>query len=421
MNGNWYTYEDSNSERRIELLVHPRNRYHNISDIDIRHLPAAGWSNKEVSISGQSANWVYSTVAAHALTNGAKSVEVVPADGESVQVFPPCGDPVEMDLLDIRLSSAGVYLCEFLEGPTGWGGKWDPSIIPKLYADLRALQHANAVRFTGRGGVWMYAAAAAAAVSAGIPTVLYSSPRELEDLIVCGDGRIPRAVSPQSKPPVKVSGNVFGVVGDPGSGKSILSKALVFMLRQRNQSTWLLDCDGQSPTPYWYVELMQDKRFDEAAALREKSKVDWSREMELEIVRQIRNLKVHYAVSLADLPGGNHSVSPPMRIPPGREDMMREVDRFIILGQMDKPAITEGWREELGRHGLADRIVAEVVSTDPKALPTAQLTFSQDMVRGRITGLDRSNRIADFSASSFADGIDPLIRCLLSERTMPDG
>lgn len=75
---------------------------------------------------------------------------------------------------------------------------------------------------------------------------------------------------------------------------------------------------------------------------------------------------------------------------------MREIDRFVILGRADSPEIVEAWRYELRKHGLEDRVAAEIISSEPNAAPSLTWEQNTSVLRGRITGLDRKNR--DLSA-----------------------
>ena len=65
---------------------------------------------------------------------------------------------------------------------------------------------------------------------------------------------------------------------------------------------------------------------------------------------------------------------------------MREIDRFVLVAR-DGAAIS-GWRESLGVHGLADRIVAIVETTDPHG-PLALAPHPEHDGQWRVTGLDR--------------------------------
>ncbi len=239
---------------------------------------------------------------------------------------------------------------------------------------------------SGAAAVWMYAAAGAQACAAGVKDLFYDDPRRA-NLICLGHEHAGETLPRMSE---ARRGLVIGIVGDPNSGKSVFSGALEESFTCREPSIWKFDCDAASPTPRWYLSMLQNAS-EKAKELRNGQKIDWTTELEELVAGSLRNLRETLSVTIADLPGGNHKLDPPKRIPPGREVIMREIDRFVILGRADKPAIIEAWRSELRKHGLEDRVAAEIISSEPNAAPSLTWKQTEPLLRGKITGLDRKN------------------------------
>ncbi|NLF17977.1 MAG: hypothetical protein GX595_12115 [Lentisphaerae bacterium] len=273
------------------------------------------------------------------------------------------------------------------------------------------------VIITGSGAAWMYAGVAALAAGGGAATVACLSPRDASAGLIVVYGQetppgsrlaIPAGVLPELSEP----GQVIGIVGDPNSGKSVLAKLCLHALRQSgSRDCWCLDCDAASPTPNWYVDMTQAGAALRAKDLRDKQKRPWNREMELAVAEQLRSCRGMLQLVIADLPGGRHTGDVKQRIPENRDVIMREVDRFIVLGREGAPEVIEGWRRELEKHGLADRIVAELRSAEPGAAFSLALDAEPrgGVLRGRVTGLDRGNASAGASAE-FLAGLRELLR-----------
>jgi hypothetical protein len=210
---------------------------------------------------------------------------------------------------------------------------------------------------------------------------------------------------PSPKAPV-----VIGVVGDPNHGKSVFSAALDRYRTSKNQDGWILDCDGQAPTPHWYLSMLEQNN-PEAIQLREQSKRPWTSEMEERIAKQICMGRRIFEILIADLPGGNHKASPPQRVPPGRERIFNEVDALILLENIDGQR-EAAWREALLRHGLDGRIAAVLTSRDPQVAPALSVRQNGDLWRGAIEGLDRNRPDGELD-EAFRAGLDQLWPALL--------
>jgi hypothetical protein len=186
------------------------------------------------------------------------------------------------------------------------------------------------------------------------------------------------------------NGLVLGIVGDPNSGKSVLARSLEEIRKREALDGWMLDCDGCSPTPNWYLQMVQGGRKEEGQHLRSSQKRRWSPEMACTIAQHLRNLRQAFRLVIADLPGGNHSANPPERVPANELPIMQEVDAFIILG-CENSGGAQAWRRALAESKLDSRIAAIWTSAAPEQPPSISVTFSQKPSSGVIRGLSRSN------------------------------
>lgn len=359
-------------------------------------IPSDASNGVAVRVGGRGSSWMYAAAGAAAAAAAADlAVEAPQIRG---RLRAPRGGEcavVEGDWLEQIRPADGARRLILQFRPAG------PQSIPEsdvVAGQLRAFAaHASRgmqdVVLTGRGPAWGYAVLAAGAVEGGAERVITFSPVDHVP-IVCWS-RAERG--PLSEPPSWLldalgygrdagPGFVVGVIGDPNSGKSVFS-----MLFERAFAgagpAFRYDCDRASPTPYWFLRMQAGAADDPTPReLREAVKQKWSPEMERAIAATLERLRTYFAVTIADLPGGNHKITPPARIPPGREVIMREIDRFVLVAR-DGAAIS-GWRESLGVHGLADRIVAIVETTDPHG-PLALAPHPEHDGQWRVTGLDR--------------------------------
>jgi len=276
-----------------------------------------------------------------------------------------------------------------------------------------ACQGVGEVVLTGRGPAWGYAALAAGAVDGGVERVLFFSPVDHVPIVCWSRGYR----GPLPEPPAWLldslgyerdarPGLTVGVIGDPNSGKSVFSMLLerAFVAGRADAvRAFRYDCDRASPTPYWFLRMQTRAADDpEPRQLREAAKQKWTPEMERSIAAALAHLRAYFPVVVADLPGGNHKIAPPARIPPGREVIMREIDRFVLVAR-DETAVF-AWQEALAAHRLADRLAAIVETRDPQ-MPLSLSPMTADAGRWRITGLDRSAVLPLLASSpSAADG-----------------
>lgn len=345
-------------------------------------------------LEGKGAVWMYAHMAARATRAGVRSIFLrVPYREEPLQIHPPLEDTRELGWCQVTQSPSGDQYITFQTQP-------QEIVDPQEVLHL-ALPASQTVCLTGRGAVWMYAAAASRAVQQGAELVLVSSPREgRKSLVVFGEHPGQRLPPGPELGLLSTQGVLIGIVGDPNSGKSVLSHLLYKASQYIDDAdSWLLDADGASPTPNWYLNMQRSHRAATGAELRAQQKLEWTDAMENSLAHQMRNLRESLDMTLVDLPGGKHPKPhhswPAERIPPHREVMMEPIDTFLILargGDGDQSrAIEEAWRTALKQHGLESRVGAVLVSSSPHAPLRCDLIDQGPLLRGHLCGLERKN------------------------------
>jgi hypothetical protein len=357
---------------------------------------------RPVILTGAGAVWMYAHAAASLAAAGAARLQVhsPQPDGTSNDLS---HSHCELRLLDDN--RAAVVSVHLQRSPD-----LSPSAIDRLLQpclDQLRQRQLREVCLTGRASTGAYARLAWECIRAGVGRLLCLSARDglvvvfenepLNNRVAWSDWL--EQAMPRPGHPV-----VIGIIGDPNRGKSVFSLALERYRASKGCSGWLLDCDGQSLTPPWYIRLLGNDP-QQARQLRENIKRPWTSEMEEQIARQIETGRRFFEVLLTDLPGGNHKVQPPQRLPPGRERMFAGVDGLILLDGPEGQSET-AWREELRRHGLENRLVAMLTSCRPEALP-ALVVYPGSPWRGVVQGLDRNRSEAELD-QAFRQGFDQL-------------
>lgn len=373
----------------------------------------AAVAGTDVQVTGPGAMWMYAHAAAAAAASG-KDIRVVLAapEGESedttgssadLRLYPPHA------LFEISLAEKTRLKCSVIRSLISRSfDHWPSSSIQEFC-------------ITGRANAVAYAHIAAEAVRRGVERIYCWTPAD--GLVIIYDRQQLSPIDSDAIPdwlttfldrpkcPV-----VVGVLGDPNCGKSVFSLALNHFRRRREIRGWRLDCDGASPTPDWYLSSLETNP-DEARRKRDDIKRPWTERMEEQIAARLRRLRKFFDVAIADLPGGDHSKSPPERVPRHREVILQEVDAFILLERADRPTIAE-WESELRNHGLSERIVAKLKSTDPQAEPSISIRRDETGVwQGEVSGLDRKKR-PEHLLQGLTSGFD-LLWPSLRERSRP--
>lgn len=401
----WYSLTDNHADGtcRVEFQKAP-DRFWAPEVLRRYPFPPAGktLSGRTVKLTGASGVWLYAHAAAMAAASGAVNLEVDTPhpDGRATDLTHCLS---RLHLAGLQSARGALLEIHLRPGPALSTATLNQLVEPRL-EELRKTQPPELTLF-GRASVRIYAQAAWTAVRSGTQRILCWSARD--GLVVVYDQNAPASVGtriphpewlqqamPKPNQPV-----VLGIVGDPNSGKSVLSTVFEWFLgRYALGNSWKLDCDGQSPTPNWYLSLLSQSEVQkvhdleaEAQRLKEKGKTPWTPEMEKHIAQQLRRAKETFDILVADLPGGDHHSKPPRRIPSfERGEMFREVDAFVILQRADAPS-EAAWREELAAYGLANRVVAVLNSVDPASAPRCEVSFDGQIWRGGFWGLKRTS------------------------------
>jgi hypothetical protein len=269
---------------------------------------------------------------------------------------------------------------------------------------------------TGKAPVSVYARVAWEAVGAGCQNLYCLTPINGYILVYSASGaplgeHLPPPWLEQLVPPPQRS-LILGIIGDPNSGKSVFAHALHACLVKRivhqPWRLWILDCDGQAPTPPWYLSLLQEGQEEQAKQYRAilKERRSWTPTMEDHFVHILKHLRRFFEIVIADLPGGDFQKDPPQRIPPGRERFFEQIDELILIAKEGEKT-RQQWHKELDSHSLADRLRVILHCSNPQAPPRLQLSRQGDLWVGTIEGLDRSRHKQEL-VEAFNPVLEPL-------------
>lgn len=405
----WFRISDNRNEVQIEF-VPSSNRFWPPDVLRRTPLPVGNMYGRRVVLTGPGAVWMYAHAAAALRKAGAKEI--------LVQTPNKPGISEDLERSESLLILAGddegkgaLLIVRLRASPPLSASAINRLLEPRL-EELSRLR-ADELVLSGRASVDVYARAAATAVESGVRRITCWSARDGLVVVYDPDGnqlgcRISRPDWVARAMPRPVWPWILGITGDPNVGKSVFSAALDWYRETIGCDGWKLDCDGQSPTPAWYLSLVGEEA---ATKLREQQKRSWTPEMESSIVEQLRLSRELFSVLIADLPGGNHKTVPPQRIPDGRERIFAEIDTLILLERDDVPS-EAAWRDALRSHNLDGRIAAVLTARDPQGRPSLSVRMQQGLWRGVVTGLDRS-RSAKELGEAFREGFDLLWPALL--------
>lgn len=388
----WFGIEDVEAERRIRFQD-PHAAQWDPEVLAQQSLKLGDCREKTVVLAGKAPLWMYGHAAVLAVRSGASAVQVVqPHELSPVQVHPLVADATaDPGWLTHRDDPSGGSIVEFQAPPPGC--LWAVASLPAL-ASSAGCWSRDVVTLTGKGPNWLYAAAACLAEHRGTRLVSYYSPRDGQGILLTPlepDKSVTIPPSPVLVSPAGKAGTIIGVLGDPNSGKSVFSILLELSFREVGlKPVWRVDCDHQAPTPHWYLQMLEQHREKEAKDLREPRKREWTAEAEKTIARQLEHCSRSLRWTIADLPGGIKG-PPPVRVPPGREVLLKPVDRFVILARADRQDVEMGWREALRAHGLERRICAVVHSAAPDEPLSLRFLGEGDPLVLAATGLDRTH------------------------------
>lgn len=396
----WYTITDTGGYCRIDFVA-SENRFWPPEVLRMHRLEMAGIAGRSIHLTGPGPVWMYAHAAAMATASGAASVL-------SLSAAPPgiTNDTEGSYVTVSRAGDEGAAIVAIHLRPDFPLSELAIGRLLKPVCDQIRSHPPRWVCLTGLGPVGVYAELAAVSVKSGVSQISCFSPRSGLIHVYSNEESAVRFVGRELPIPDWLESHVvrpnpgllIGVIGDPNVGKSVFSSILDHYRQQIRLSGWRFDCDGQSPTPPWYLRQEASGDPQLARDRRNQNKRRWSNEMEIGLSEQLRRQRMCFDVVVADLPGGNHQANPPERIPLGRERLFHPIDSFVLVDRADRPS-EEQWREAMKRHGLEGRIVAVLRSSSPEGALTLCGGCEAGAWRGEVTGLNRSQTTLVFDKS----------------------
>ena len=295
-------------------------------------------------------------------------------------------------------------------------GHWDDDTINKTSSCFMLNNPAKLVILTGKGSILFYSIMACSAAVSGCDNVVVEKPTEKDFIKIAG------SLFSKSSYGKKV-GKMIGVLGDPNSGKSVFSKVFGNILRfySGKKSVWTYDCDAAAPTSDWYIYGLQRARSQEESDAkinaRKSIKQKWTEQLEMKVSEYMKTVKSNLDLVVADFPGGRHDEEKNIhnRIPDkARAEMLKNCDFLIIIARSDVPERIKDWKNALAEYNLADRVIGEVISKNPKDDPSAENCYFDEKNIFHVTlyGLNREtpiNSIVSAFLSIFQSFCSPLL------------
>lgn len=399
----WFVLRQEAERTIIEFQPQPQAGYWEPSVLWEYPLPRGEFCDRRVLLTGRGAVWMYAHAAAVLSAEGARQITISKPLNEKGMMpqghgFRETFSPENFyQLTSKHISPVGSVALVKLNVTMDRPLPEDESdqLVAHIGEKLEAIPTLAELYLTGSASVEIYARIAHRAVQCGVPRIVCVSPRDgYVSVWPVGSpiNQIDRVVMEWTHGQIAPRRHVaLGVVGDPNCGKSVLSRVFYYAAKRAGYWSWRFDSDGQSPTPEWYLTLSRTAP-REAKKLRDEQKIPWSSEMEASLADHLKTARNFLEILIVDLPGGDHRVSPPQRIPPGRERIFEKLDRIVIVYRREgSPA---PWREALDKIDLSGRIVAEITSCNPQALPRFNLIRGETgLWQGEATGLDRQTQL----------------------------
>ncbi|GAB6165906.1 hypothetical protein JCM19992_19060 [Thermostilla marina] len=409
----WFRVSGSTEKTRI-TFVPSCDRFWQPDVLKEAPLPREKMGCREIVLDGPGAIWMYAHASALASKEGAGKVTAVRKGytnavancfGCRCELLPANG-PIDARLLYVTLRA----------NPPVTESAVRQLLDPQL--DELRRQPPRDLVLAGRAGVDFYAIAAYTAVKVRVRRIFCWSARDGLVLVYNEEndylGRCDRMPSWLEKHfPKPDPGVVIGVAGDPHRGKSVFSRVLDWFREEKGIDGWMLDCDGQSPTPHWYLTGLNSTVVREVNQLRRQCKRNWTPRMEELIASQLRRGRRWFSVLIADLPGGKHNPGNPERIPRGREKIFSEIDALILLDD-EKNTTEQLWREALSTHGLESRIAVVLRSSSPDRKPASLvIENSEDTCRGCTSGLERGRNLKELG-QELQDSLEEIWKAVMA-------
>lgn len=284
-------------------------------------------------------------------------------------------------------------------------GHWCEDVIIRNSSCFIFADSSKFVILTGQGSLLFYSIMACSAAISGCENVVVKKPIEKDLIYISGSVFTGKFQN-------KKAGTMIGVLGDPNSGKSVFSKVLENILRKYSggKTVWTYDCDAAAPTPNWYIYGLQSANSQEEADIktnaRKATKQKWTEQLERKVSESMKTVKYNVDFIVADFPGGRHDEEKNLheRIPSeARAEMLKNCDYFVIIGRSDVPERITDWEKALDEYNLANRVIAEIISKNPQAMPAVETcSFAKgEIFHATVSGLDRNNPINDIVSAFY--------------------
>ena len=319
--------------------------------------------------------------------NQSKDVEIYRKGRVYSQTLPPwCSVNEESDSVIVSLIPSNSP-----------DGHWDDETINKNSSCFMLNNPAKFTILTGKGPLLFYSIIACSVAVSGCDNVVVEKPTE-KDFIQLAGSLFSKASHD------KTTGKMIGILGDPNSGKSVFSKVFGNILRfySGEKSVWTYDCDAAAPTSDWYIYGLQRARSQEESDVKKNArksiKQKWTEQLEMKVSEYMKTIKSNLDLVVADFPGGRHDEEKNIhnRIPDkARAEMLKNCDYLIIIARSDVPERIEDWKNALAEYKLADRVIGEVISKNPKDDPSAENCYFDEKNIFHVTlyGLKRESPI----------------------------
>lgn len=406
----WYQITDDGKALTIEIISHPEKRHYNYEDLRINPLSEVDFHNKNVTIRGVSAVWIYSHMALQAFYGGADSIKIYNREmNEYIEIIPENFENPEntnnkvLESIRFRNISDDKVLLSMEKR------RWTEDDLRSLIKGFEFLPDNSSViiHFEAANPAFIGAYIAILLALKKSQSIEYFDVR-LNQLVNLETLESDQFELPTDSEKKKIT---VGIVGDPNSGKSVFSNVFQHYLSEKRISCWMLDADAASPTQKWYLNSPQRDSIEED---RKAQKYEWTHEMEKERAVAIRNFREYHDILLVDLPGGIHSKEkPPQRMPEGRAVMFQDLDYIILIGRDDKGVAENGWLDELKKNDIDAKVILIMTSYEDKnsfAIP--KVVWRVNHFRADIRGLERDN-INKIKESPDLDKLSELVQVLL--------
>lgn len=208
-------------------------------------------------------------------------------------------------------------------------------------------------------------------------------------------------------------GFAVGIVGDPNSGKSVLSYILLKRGISRGYDIFRQEADVASPTTPWFLEALSNpEKSKMAEEIRKRSKRQWDVEKAEKVARGLRAVKRMKELVIVDMGGGRPPVE---RVTPENSVILREVDAVVIVCPRESwSECFDAWERELREKAPHVKILAKCISNPESSVSV----FDPESGVCYLGGLDRMH--ATRPPQSLVVAVDAMLE-YIHTATSPSG